>query len=94
MLAETPKRREKLAAMVLELQGNRARLFGLTNWFVCLSLPAAACPRRHGTWSPLVLTSDIPRRPKDSRFQNLSVIDGWSKRSTIWATQQWVGRGR
>ena len=33
MLAVMPHRRDELAAMVLELQMNRAVLYGLTNWF-------------------------------------------------------------
>ena len=33
MLAVTPSRREGLAAMILELQMNRAVLYGLANWF-------------------------------------------------------------
>ena len=93
MLAVTPNRREELAAMVLELQINRAALYGLTNWFSVFVFTGGRVPTAE--WDLVATNSYLstPRRPIASRFQNWSAIAAWCKRSAIWTRRQ-RGRGR
>ncbi len=76
MLAETPKRREKLAAMVLELQGNRARLFGLTNWFGVFVFTGGRVPA--APWN-LVATSSYLRHPAAAEGLSISKLERYRR---------------
>jgi hypothetical protein len=60
MLAITAKYREILAAVVLELQSNRAVLFGLTNWFSMFVFTGGRVPT--STWS-LAATNSYLQQP-------------------------------
>ena len=60
MLAITAKYREILAAVVLELQSNRAVLFGLTNWFSMFVFTGGRVPT--STWS-LAATNSYLQHP-------------------------------
>jgi hypothetical protein len=55
MLALMPKQREEVAAMVLELKGNRAVLDGLTNWYEVFVFTGGHVPTAH--WNLVAMTS-------------------------------------
>jgi hypothetical protein len=61
MLAITAKYREILAAMVLELQSNRAVLFGLTNWFSVFVFTGGRVPT--SSWSLAATNSYLQHPP-------------------------------
>jgi hypothetical protein len=60
MLALSPTRRKELAAMILELQINRAVLYGLTNWFSVFVFTGGRVPA--AIWN-LVATNSYLRHP-------------------------------
>lgn len=55
MLALMPNHREELAAMVVELQSNRAVLDGLTNWYEVFVFTGGRVPTAH--WNLIAMTS-------------------------------------
>jgi hypothetical protein len=75
MLAET-QRREKLAAMVLELQINRTALYGLTNWFAVFVFTGGRVPAAQ--WK-MVATTSYLRHPAAADGLSISELERYRR---------------
>ena len=80
MLAITGKCREILAAVVLELQSNRAVLFGLTNWFSVFVFTGGRVPT--ASWSLAATNSYLQRPPM---ADDATILDMQRYRSLVQA---------
>jgi len=76
MLAATPNRREQLAAMVLELQSNRAVLYGLSNWFAVFVFTGGRVPAAQ--WN-LVATTSYLRHPAAANSLSTSDLERYRR---------------
>jgi hypothetical protein len=76
MLAVTPNRREGLAAMVLELQMNRAVLYGLANWFSVFAFTGGRVPTAQ--WN-LVATTAYLRHPAAADSLSTSELERYRR---------------
>jgi hypothetical protein len=76
MLAAMPNRREELAAMILELQINRAVLYGLANWFAVFVFTGGRVPA--AVWN-LVATTSYLRHPSAADSLSISELERYRR---------------